>query len=99
MVAKPASIDIEEVGSLRDLVDEMRRDGEPRFLRVDDQNVAVLIPLHAHGRRLRTRTVTAEDMEAFLSSAGGWKDIVDVEQFKRDNAASRRMSTRPPIDV
>lgn len=99
MAAKPASIDIEEVGSLRDLVDEMRRDGEPRFLRVDDQNVAVLMPVQTHLRRQSRHTVTAEDMEAFLSSAGGWKDIVDVEQFKRDNAASRRMSTQPTIDV
>ena len=38
--------------------------------------------------------ISKADYEAFLASAGGWKDV-DVDQFLKDNEESRRMSTRP----
>jgi PHD/YefM family antitoxin component YafN of YafNO toxin-antitoxin module len=39
-----------------------------------------------------------EDYEAFLSSAGGWADV-DVDQFLKDNYESRRMNTRPTVEI
>ena len=42
---------------------------------------------------------TQADHEAFLSSAGAWKDLVDTEQLKADIYASRRISTRPPVEL
>jgi hypothetical protein len=35
-----------------------------------------------------------EDMEAFWSSFGSWKDV-DTEQLNAANAQSRRISTKP----
>jgi PHD/YefM family antitoxin component YafN of YafNO toxin-antitoxin module len=44
------------------------------------------------------RPISEADYEAFLASAGGWKDV-DVDQFLKDNAESRRMSTRPAVEL
>jgi len=35
------------------------------------------------------------DIDAFLSSAGGWKDIVDTDKLKADIAASRQLPIKP----
>ena len=42
---------------------------------------------------------TKADYEAFLSAAGGWKDLVDTEKLKKDIYESRKISTRPPIEL
>jgi hypothetical protein len=39
-----------------------------------------------------------KDYKAFLSSAGGWADV-DVDQFLKDNYESRRMNTRPAVEL
>lgn len=46
----------------------------------------------------RRRAKTKDDDEAFLSSLGGWKDV-DVDSFLKDNYESRRISTRPPVEL
>jgi hypothetical protein len=48
--------------------------------------------------RTRRRRKTRKDYEAFLSSAGGWRDV-DVDSFLKENYKSRRMSTRPLVDL
>ena len=45
------------------------------------------------------RTLSEADYEAFKSAAGGWKDLVDTEKLKRDISESRKISTRPPIEL
>jgi hypothetical protein len=45
----------------------------------------------------RKREFTKEDDEAFLSAAGGWKDV-DIDRFLKDIYESRR-SSRPPVDL
>jgi hypothetical protein len=45
-------------------------------------------------RRLKTRA----DYEAFLASAGGWAEV-DVDTFLKENEESRRLSTRPPVEL
>jgi hypothetical protein len=42
---------------------------------------------------------TAEDYAAFRSAARGWKDLVDVDRFIEDIYESRRISTRPPVEL
>jgi hypothetical protein len=42
---------------------------------------------------------TAEDYAAFRSAAGGWKDLIDVDRFIEDIYESRRISTRPPVEL
>ena len=93
-------LDISDLPDLRALVDELRRSREPRVLRVDSEDVAILTPVTAASqRRPRARTKTAADYDAFHASAGSWDGIVDVEQFKRDNAASRQIATRPSVEL
>jgi hypothetical protein len=50
-------------------------------------------PGHRRGRRPRT----SADREAFLATAGAWDGLVNTEQLKTDIAASRRLSSRPPV--
>src|SRR5688572_21155588 len=99
MVAKLKSVDIADVTSLRALVDEVRSDGTPRMLRSGNEDVAVLMPVSSVRSPWRRRERTTADYEAFRASAGGWQNVVDVEQFKRDNAASRSTSTRPHVEL
>lgn len=45
-----------------------------------------------------TRTVrTAADREAFLSSFGGWKDLVDTDKLIENIYESRSIPNRPPV--
>jgi hypothetical protein len=48
--------------------------------------------------RSRRRRKTRADYEAFLASAGGWKDV-DVDLFLKENYKSRQISTRPLVDL
>jgi len=48
--------------------------------------------------KLRRRTKNKADYEAFLASAGGWRNV-DVNLFLKENEKSRRLHTRPPVDL
>lgn len=50
------------------------------------------------GKRCR-KAATAEDLEAFRSAAGGWRGVVDVDKLVKDIYESRRISTRPPVEL
>jgi predicted DNA-binding antitoxin AbrB/MazE fold protein len=52
----------------------------------EGDEVRVIIPDHAKGKRL---------IEALRATAGGWKDLVDGEELKRNIYADRLISTRP----
>lgn len=46
------------------------------------------------GRRAKSEA----DYEAFLASLGSWKDV-DVDAFLKGNEESRRLSTRPAVEL
>jgi len=46
----------------------------------------------------RRRDKNQEDEAAFLSSAGAWADV-DIDSFLKANEESRRLNTRPPIEL
>jgi hypothetical protein len=46
----------------------------------------------------RRRPKTETDYRAFLASAGGWADV-DIDKFLKDNAESRNLHTRPPVEL
>jgi hypothetical protein len=48
--------------------------------------------------RSRRRRKTKADDEAFLASAGGWRDV-DVDAFLKENYKSRDIRTRPLIEL
>lgn len=60
---------------------------------------AVLKPASTRGRRATKRNRTAADREAFLSSLGGWKDLVDTDKLIENIYESRSISTRPPVEL
>lgn len=95
------AIDISHTPELRRIAEEVRRTRQPRVLRHKGEDLAMLVPLpptQTASSRARTRTFTEEDDRAFLASAGGWKEV-DTDRFLADNAASRRASTRPPVEL
>lgn len=96
MTGELASFDLKDAPELARLAREVRSSKRPVRLTDGGETVAVLVP-NPKPRR-RTRAATAEDDAAFLASAGGWKDL-DLEQFERDNAESRRISTRSAPDL
>ena len=100
MAKAPTPVDISADSSLRQLAEEVATSGQPRLLHRDGEAVAVLMPVR---RRLPVRRVrrprTEADHHAFLASAGAWADLVDTEQLKADIAASRAVSSRPPIEL
>ncbi|MGH2461652.1 MAG: hypothetical protein ACRDIY_22590 [Chloroflexota bacterium] len=59
---------------------------------------AVIRPFPSKPATPRRRVVTDADDEAFLATAGGWQGV-DTEKIKGDIAASRRQSTRLPVEL
>jgi hypothetical protein len=93
------SVDISNSPELLRLVEEVESSGESVVLRRANKDVAVLSssprPLRPRGKLARTKA----DHDAFLSSAGGWKGLIDAEKFLADNYESRARSTRPHVDL
>jgi hypothetical protein len=97
MAKELAPIDISNVPELLRLAEEVRTTNTPRVLRRNDEDIAVVMPIATPSRRAK-RTRTQADLDAFLATAGGWQKF-DAEAFKRNNAHSRRLSTRPPVEL
>jgi hypothetical protein len=68
---------------------------EPRILRHDDEDLAVLMPVTPKRKR---KGKTAKDLELFRSAAGGWKDV-DTDKLLADIYADRAHSNRPPVEL
>ena len=98
MTQEAPPIDISAMPELARLAEEVARTGERRVLRRGDVEVAVLIPARPRARRQRGKTLTPAQTAAVLSTAGGWKGLVDGEQFKREIKAARG-SRRPPVEL
>jgi len=95
MAIDRAPIDIRHAPPLAELVEEVRATGTPRHIVRDDEEVAVLMPAR-QGRR-RGRTPSQADYEAFLASAGSWRDE-DTDTLIEHISESRR-SSRPPVEL
>ena len=80
--------------NLAELAEEVHRTNRPRILRWADEDIAVIAPVKKAAKRPTLPKKSPEDMEAFWSSFGSWKDV-DTEQLKADIAESRRISTKP----
>jgi len=91
-------IDISGVPDLLRIAEEVRTTRKPHILRRDSEDMAVLIPV-TPTRRKAKRTKTRADYEAFHAAAGGWKGLVDTDKLIADINESRRLSTKPPIEL
>ena len=86
-----------DVGNMPELLriaEEVKSSGEPRVLRNDDEVLAMVVPVPTR-RRSASRKLSAADRKAFLSSAGGWKDV-DTDRLLKDIYASRRLNDSRP---
>ena len=92
-------INISNVPELLRIAEEVRSTNEPRLLRRDNEDLAILIPAARGMKRRAPRVRTKADYEAFRSSAGSWKGIVDTDKLIKDIYESRRRSSRPPVEL
>jgi len=88
------SIDISQSPELLRVAEEVRDTNRPRALTRNHTIVALVVPPRA--QRKSVATSPESDYEAFLASAGGWKDLVDTEQLKK-NIKDARGSDRPDV--
>lgn len=93
MVDQPKSIDISDVPDVLRLAEEVRRIGEPRILRGDGEDLAMVVPL-PRAKNPPFKKPTAADYESFRRAAGSWADI-DTDRLIRDIYRARRQGTRP----
>ena len=63
----------------------------------NEQGEQVLLKPAPPSKRKR-RVRTEANHQAFLASAGGWKDV-DTDKLLDDIYESRRNSSRPPVDL
>ncbi len=98
MAKEITPLDVTDAPDLLELAEEVRRSGQGRVLRRNSEDIAVVMPVPPRSNRNTRKGRTDVDREVFLSSAGGWKGNVDVEQFLEDIEASRRI-TRPPVEL
>jgi hypothetical protein len=94
--AKP--IDVTTSAILEQLARQVKESKQPIPLTRDNEVVAVVQPAPGRKRRAVKRP-SAADLAAFHAAAGSWKDHLDLDQFLRDNEASRNVSTRPPVKL
>lgn len=92
------TIDISNNPDLLRIAEEVRRRNTSTVLRNGNEDVAVMTPVAGGAKRTTGRSPIKKKsaaMAIFLSSAGGWKDLVDTDKLKADIYKSRRLSTRP----
>lgn len=90
-------IDIGDTPELLWLAEEVHRSHQPRVLRRDGEDLAMVVPLPRTGTSRRKKPTPA-DIEAFRSAAGSWSDI-DTDKLIEDIYTMRRRSNPPPIDL
>jgi hypothetical protein len=98
MKTNPIPIDISNMPDLMRLAEEVEVTKRPHKLIKDKKTVAILMPIDTHSSRKKERAKTEADYEAFLSAAGGWKDV-DTDKFVANIYATRRLSNRTPVNI
>jgi hypothetical protein len=73
-------------------------DNETVVIEKENGAGAVVKPSGAVKSRRKRRPKTGADREAFLASAGGWKDV-DTDKLIADIYESRSISYRPPVEL
>jgi len=99
MASEYAPIDINQnPPTLKAMTDAVRKTRRRLVIEQNGKPVAYLVPAHRVVRRRTVGKKTVADIAAAWSTFGGWKDV-DIDTFLADNAASRRFSSRPPVEL
>src|SRR3989442_2164108 len=95
-MSHPTALDITNMPELVRIAEEVEATKTPRELRRENKTVAVIMPARKATPK-KKRGKTKADYEAFLSAAGGWKDV-DTERLLKDIYEDRRRTnSRPPV--
>lgn len=92
---------VTDIGDLPELVrlaEEVHDTGEPRLLRREGEDLALLTPVTPAVTSRRGRKKTQADYDAFRAAAGSWKDV-DTDKLLEEIYESRRLSSRPPVEL
>jgi hypothetical protein len=98
MTRELKAIEISDAPDLLKLAEEVRASEKSYLLRRDGEVIAMLVPASAGLRRRSKRRKSEADMAAFWSSFGGWEDV-DTDRLINAIYESRRISTRPPVEL
>jgi hypothetical protein len=90
MAREIESLDVSNEPALRRLAEEVRAAGKARVLRSDDTDLAVIVPLPARPAPRQRRRLSKSAKEAFLSAAGGWKDV-ETDRLLKDIYDARQV--------
>ena len=90
------AVNISNIPDLLALAEEVRKTNEPRLLKRDDEDLAILMPLKPATKR-RPKGTKA-DYEAFRSAAGGWQDL-DTDRLISQIYEDRHAAERPPVEL
>lgn len=99
MATHPITIDISNNPDLVRLVEEMKSTKKPRILKRDSEPVAMLMPVEPAAKQKEKRARSQTHYKAFLAAAGSLKGFIDAERLKKDIYESRKLLTRPAIEV
>src|SRR5207245_4587921 len=88
-------LDISNVPELLRIAEEVRITHQPRILRRDSEDLAILMPVTPSSQRRLKRELTESDYQAFLSAAGSWSGLVDFDKLITNIYESRRHSSKP----
>jgi hypothetical protein len=96
-VSQSASIDVSDLPDLKRVAEEVRDRQEPIVLRSGDAEIAVVTPIRPPKGHPDWKP-TQEEIDAALSAFGGWKGLIDPEEFKA-RVREGRGSNRPPLNL
>jgi hypothetical protein len=97
MSRETETIEISEMPDVLRLVERVQKGRTARVLSRKDKPVAILRPIG--GERKRTKkAISKKNYDAFLDSAGSWKDV-DTDTLVKDIYNSRKISSRPPVEL
>ncbi len=100
MSRKVKTISLQEFSSNPEaFIDEVIRRHEQVIIENEEGALAVLRPIRLVKRSYKKNQGSEASYEAFLGSAGGWAGLVDTEKLKSNIYESRRISSRPPVEL
>lgn len=91
------AIDVSNLPDLLRIAEEVQRSNRAHVLMRESEELAIVVP--ARTRKSGTSDARLSDHEAFLASAGSWKDLVDTDALLRDIYESRSRSSRPVVEL
>jgi hypothetical protein len=100
MASEPLPMNIDDNPELLRLAEEVKETGESRVLRGHNEDLVLVTPIAGKQKRKGRNTLppkTKEQVEAFRSAAGAWKNV-DTDAMKK-YIYEGRTSSKPPVDL